>query len=157
MNEIAGAPGAPEGWGIFPVPARFEQRVGPLYQKEFADGWRFGIAVEPGHCHGGGIMHGGAMMTLADHAMVMQHFLSHGFTPVLTAQMNVEMLAGAKPGDWVEARPSVTRETRALLFAQCELWNDETLMLTASAVLKKASGPAAPREVFEPVPGALAP
>lgn len=155
MNETATAPGAPTGWGTFPVPERFEQRVGPLYQKQFEDGWRFGILVEPGHCHGGGIMHGGAMMTLADHAMVMQHFFAHGFMPVLTAQMNVEMLAGAKPGDWVEARPSVTRETRSLLFAQCELWNDETLMMTASAVLKKASGSATPASVFEPLPGAL--
>jgi acyl-coenzyme A thioesterase PaaI-like protein len=154
MNDTARSPAAPAGWGIFPVPERFEQRVGPLYQKEFGDGWRFGILVEPGHCHNGGIMHGGAMMTLADHAMVMQHFFAHGFVPVLTAQMNVEMLAGAQPGDWVEARPSVTRETRSLLFAQCELWNGETLMMTASAVLKKSSGPAASTDVFVPLPGA---
>jgi acyl-coenzyme A thioesterase PaaI-like protein len=48
----------------------------------------------------------------------------------------MDYLAPAKSGDWVVARPNVTRTTRNLVFAETTLIAGPRSLLTASAVFK---------------------
>ena len=57
--------------------------------------------------------------------------------PCATVTLNVDYLAGAKIGEWIECTGAITRETRSLIFIKGQLTINGQIVMTASGVWKK--------------------
>lgn len=147
MNEAQAGYGAPqpvksgpfEGWlswgdGMDP----FETLCGPLCFRTEPDGRaRAAFQPETKHLNGGGVLHGGALMTFADFSLfAIAHAVLDGQHAV-TVTLNCE-LAGAGTLDGpVYAEGRVARQTKSLVFVQGWLEQNGATIATFSGVLKK--------------------
>jgi len=126
---------APPGFRLLEKRSPFGVLVGPVFQRDDAEGSVFGFRVQPKHHNLGGVAHGGMLATFAD--IVLGQFPARDFGRMtVTIRLVMDYLAPAKSGDWVEARPTVTRTTRNLVFAETVLVAGPRSLLTASAVFK---------------------
>jgi uncharacterized protein (TIGR00369 family) len=126
---------APPGFRLLEKRSPFGVLVGPVFQRDDAEGSVFGFRVQPKHHNLGGVAHGGMLATFAD--IVLGQFPARDFGRMtVTIRLVMDYLAPAKSGDWVEARPTVTRTTRILVFAETTLIAGPRSLLTASAVFK---------------------
>lgn len=114
----------------------FIQHAGPLWAKREAHGWAYGLAVEPQHLNPAGSVHGGALMTLMDHALSAIAWEACERSPCVTLQMDSHFVSPVRPGQFVEARAEVVERTGSLLFMRGELRTGERLVLTAHALMK---------------------
>jgi acyl-coenzyme A thioesterase PaaI-like protein len=108
---------ASAGWRLMrvnPMPAA----IGPPWAKRFDDGWRYGLLTTPEHANPQGAVHGGILMTFADHTLGIYAWEAAQRKPSVTIQMNTHFLAAVVPGDFVELRGEVTRATRGLVFVR---------------------------------------
>ena len=113
--------------------------AGPLWTRHEADGWAYGLLLAPGHFNPAGVAHGGALLTLIDHVMSTVAWEASGRTPCLTLQLDTQLLAPARAGQFVEARARVVRRTHSLLFMQGSVTLDDAPILVAQAILKASS------------------
>lgn len=131
----------PEGYeAIFPE--GFNAWVGPIFGR--FDGpdegpHHFFLDVRHEHLNGGGMMHGGMMMSLAD--VVLGSTVAHATGGMgSTISLNCDFLAGAKAGMRVEAEAIISRKTRSIAFVSGRLYSGETTFMTASGIWKIGSG-----------------
>lgn len=134
----APATGVPGGFRPIAVGGSFLALNGPLY-----GAWRqgellVGFRVEARHCNPAGQCHGGMLATLADmllpYAAMYQLDVPRRFTPTIGLQ--VDFLAPALLGSWVEGRAEPLRSTPQHLFVQGVARVDGTPVLRASGLFK---------------------
>jgi uncharacterized protein (TIGR00369 family) len=123
------------GWKLRDLPG-FINQVGPLWTKKENDAWAYAIVSKPEHTNPAGIVHGGLLMTLLDHALSAIAWEDADRTPCVTVQMDVRFLAAVAPDRLVEARGRVVRRTTSLSFTEGNLTVDGEVVVTASAILK---------------------
>ena len=125
----------PPGFHLLDNRSPFGILVGPVFQRDDEDGNLFGFRVQLKHHNLGGVAHGGMLATFAD--IVLGQFPARDFGRMtVTIRLVTDYLAPAKLGDWVVARPNVTRTTRNFVFAETTLIAGPRSLLTASAVFK---------------------
>ncbi|PJI98389.1 uncharacterized protein (TIGR00369 family) [Acidovorax sp. 69] len=114
----------------------FIQHAGPLWAQREEQGWAYGIAVGPQHLNPAGATHGGALMTLMDHALSAVAWEACERIPCVTLQMDSHFVSPVRPGQFVEARATVIERTGSLVFMRGELRTGHSLVLTAHALMK---------------------
>lgn len=126
----------PEGFEPFPSISGFIDLIGSFYYGG-RDGntLRYGFLTTKDHSNTNGVIHGGALMTFADTAMGSAVFNTVK-GPCATISMNSEFIAGAKPGDWIEATVVITKRTRTLAFVRAELVSGGDVILNTSGIWK---------------------
>ena len=127
------------GWKSRELPG-FIGLVGPLWTRREDDTWAYGLRMEAKHLNPAQRVHGGALMTLMDHAISSVAWESSGRKPCVTIQMDAQFQGAALQGQFVEVRVWVTNQTGSLLFARAEMVAGEQLIMSAQALLKKLSG-----------------
>lgn len=108
---------AAEGWRPMksgPLPAG----LGIPWSKRSGDSWRYGMATGPEHANPQGAVHGGVLMTLADHGLSLLAWEAAKRAPSTTIQLNTHFLSAVRPGEFVELAGEVTRATRGLVFVR---------------------------------------
>jgi uncharacterized protein (TIGR00369 family) len=133
----------PDGFRPARMGGPFIALAGPLYARLRADpeGVRLlmGFRVEQRHCNPLGMCHGGMLATFADMLMPMAAMYQAGgerrFLPTISLQM--DYLAPAMLGAWVQGEAQILRTTRNLLFAQGLVSADGTPALRVSGVFKQ--------------------
>jgi uncharacterized protein (TIGR00369 family) len=122
------------GQGLDP----FETLCGPLcFRREVEGRTRAAFMPETKHLNGGGVLHGGALMTLADFALfALAHDTLQGVHAV-TVTFNSELVGAGVAGAPVYADGAVVRDTRSLVFVQGRLEQNGAAIMTFSGVLKK--------------------
>ena len=113
----------------------FTARIGPLYTKRDANGYRLGFFAEQSHLNVEGVVHGGMLATVSDQTIGIN--LAHAReqrTDVLTLHLSVDFIGPAYAGDWVEATTTLSKDQGRIRFGQCELKVQDRLVLKASAV-----------------------
>ena len=80
--------------------------------------WRYGMLTAPDHANPQGAVHGGMMMTFADHGLSLLAWEAAGRAPCTTIQLNTHFLSAATPGDFIELTGEVTRTTGGLVFVR---------------------------------------
>lgn len=129
--------------GFEPLPARggFEEVIGPIHVKQVDGAYVCGVAAEPRHANRRGVIHGGMLISLADHTlgMIVSHALER--QPCATISLNTDFLSSARAGDWIECRGRITRATRSLVFITGELRVGDRLIATATGIWKKLAAP----------------
>lgn len=127
----------PEGFELFDRDSPFSDLTGPYYQKLDAEGKHEILALRLGaeHLNKVRYAHGGVFMTLADNAFG-DAIIAHSDGPIafVTVSFSSEFLAPGKEGDWVEARVTINKKGRRLIFAQCAVTIEGHNVFNASAV-----------------------
>ena len=123
------------GWKPRPL-AGFIASVGPLWTRREKDSWAYAFLPTSQHINPAGIVHGGFLMTLIDHALSAIAWEDAGRRPCVTVQMDVRFLTAVQPQTLVEARGRVLRRTSTLSFTDGHLTAGAEVVATASAILK---------------------
>ncbi len=128
----------PAGFRPFKFSMGFIEIVGPLYGKWDGERLLMGFRVEMCHCNPGQVAHGGMLATFADMfipiAARVQSKADVGFAP--TVSLNLDFIAPARLGSWVEGKAEFLRAGKSLFFAQGLATADGVLCLRASAIFK---------------------
>ena len=127
---------------------RYIGLVGPLWRRPAEEETepgrrRFGFLAETRHLNINGMVHGGMIMTFADHALGLTVRSLNTANRQATAQLDTHFLSGLDEGEFVEARCRATRATKTLVFMTGEFVVGERPVATASGVWK--IGPPLPR------------
>jgi uncharacterized protein (TIGR00369 family) len=136
------SPLIPPGFKPLRVGGPFMQTCGPLWGRLIQDNNRrqvlVGFRVQEQHTNPVGVCHGGMLATLADMLAAIcvpyQTDLPRHFLPTISLQM--DFLAPAKLGAWVQAQTEVLRTTRNLVFTQGLVTADDEAALRVSAIYK---------------------
>lgn len=127
----------PEGFEFIDRKSPFSEHSGPFFQRCDEQGRQevLGLRISSHHLNKIGVAHGGLLMTMADNAfgdaIIGLHEQPVSF---VTVSMSSEFLAACHEGDWVEARVTIKRAGRRLLFADCALTVGDKTVFTASSV-----------------------
>jgi uncharacterized protein (TIGR00369 family) len=132
-------PEVPAGFAPWPALPGFVAVNGPLYVRRGQVPYQIGFRVEARHCNPMQICHGGMMATFCDMLLPLgAHALSEAvrgrFLPTVSLQL--DYLAPAPLGAWVQGEAQVLRVTRTLVFAQGLVTADGTPAARVSGILK---------------------
>jgi uncharacterized protein (TIGR00369 family) len=106
---------AADGWRplkAVPLPGG----LGIPWAKNTGGRWSYGMPTGGEHTNVNGVVHGGVLMTLADHGLSLLAWEAAERAPCTTIQLNTHFLDAIAPGEFVELRGEVTRRTRGLVF-----------------------------------------
>jgi len=125
---------APAGYTAVFGEAGFNKYVGPVWRSP--DGGEFLLDVRDIHLNGGGTLHGGMAMALADIVMgrTVRDALEGG--RAVTISLNCDFIGPAKLGERVRGVATVTRKTRSIVFVGAELAVQGRPIMTATGLWK---------------------
>ena len=147
MSEAT--PDVPEGFRILPIGGDFIRVNGPLYVREVDGSVQVGFRVEERHTNPMNICHGGMMASYCDMLLpVVIHRTSEvGMRFLPTISLQIDYLAPAPLGCWVQGDGQVLRVTRTLVFAQGLVSADGVPAVRVSGIFKIGPPFTGPREV----------
>lgn len=122
-------------------PTGLMSALGPLLSRRETDSWVYGLKLDSRHLNPAGIVHGGTVTALMDHALSTIAWDHSGKTPCVTVQLNTSFLRPAKAGQVLSARGTVTHSAGSMLFLDGTLHVDDLLIATAQAVMKRLGAP----------------
>lgn len=124
------------GWRTW-VGSLFETLSGPFYSRIADDGTvTCAFAPQEKNANYVGILHGGALMTFADHAASTLAYLAN-IGPSVTVAFNCEFLGAGVAGSTILATGRVLRETKSMVFVQGLLEQNGQPILGFSSAAKK--------------------
>jgi uncharacterized protein (TIGR00369 family) len=131
--------GLPAGFAAWPSGGDFMAANGPLYLRHEGALLRLGFRVEARHANPLGMCHGGMMASFCDMllpitAVRTQDLLAHRFLPTISLQ--IDYLAAAPLGAWVEGEAQVLRTTPTMVFMQGLVTADGTPCARVSGIFK---------------------
>lgn len=134
---VAGAPvQEAEGWECLGG-ERFNETAGPFQHRYARDGAALCRMVpEERHTNGLGIVHGGALLTLADYCLFISARPAAEGAEIVTVSLSTEFLGAAWPGDRLEARGEVLKAGRSLIFVRGMVSVGSRPLLSFSGVAK---------------------
>lgn len=124
-----------DGWRERSLPG-FAGLVGPLWTRQEEDAWAYGILTTAEHTNPAGMIHGGLLATLMDHALSAIAWEALGRRPCVTVQLDTHFLSAGREGQFLEARGRVVRATSSLVFMHGDVRAEGVELVTASAILK---------------------
>jgi acyl-coenzyme A thioesterase PaaI-like protein len=80
--------------------------------------WHYGLLTAAAHANPQGAVHGGVLMTFADHSLSMLAWEAASRQPCVTIQLNGHFLDAVRPGEFVELRGEITRRSPTLVFVR---------------------------------------
>jgi uncharacterized protein (TIGR00369 family) len=138
----------PPGFAPIEAGGPYMQHNGPLYLLHQGDVVKFGFRVERRHINPMNNLHGGMMASFCDMLLPLSVHrksaeVGNRFLPTISLQ--IDYLAPAPLGCWVEGEAEPLRVTRSLVFAQGLVRADGVPCARVSGVFK--IGPAIPMEM----------
>ncbi len=138
----------PPGFATLQSGGPFIQHNGPLYLRHEGTVVQFGFRVEPRHVNPMNNLHGGMMASFCDMLLPLSVHrksdqVADRFLPTISLQ--IDYLAPAPLGAWVQGEAEPLRVTRSLVFAQGLVTADGVPCARVSGVFKigPASAPGA--------------
>lgn len=140
MTDNAATPPiqVPEGFKQRDLGSGFTAVNGPLYQKDIEGGIQLGLAVEMRHCNPMKFCHGGMVATFTDMLLILTaqthpngrgHFMA-------TISLQIDYLAAAKMGSWMQGEAQVLKGTRNMIFTSGLVTADGEPVARVSAVFR---------------------
>jgi uncharacterized protein (TIGR00369 family) len=132
--------GAFAGWHKAGSTSTFNGLVGPYYYL-MQDGRavKVGFEAKEHHMNGGGSVHGGCLLTLADTSLFIfsMHLLKGA--GVVTLSLDSQFLSRGRLGDAIYAEGEVVRAGKSVIFIRGTLNNEKGIILTYSGILKRTT------------------
>ena len=107
---------AAHGWKMMKAGPGFASLVGPIWAKRDGETWRYAFLAEDKHENRQGAVHGGMLMTFADHAIGFVAWEAAGRRKCVTMQLENQFLAAVKNGDFVECDTEIVRAAKTVIF-----------------------------------------
>ena len=142
QKPIPGLPDPAEGWQPAPFKSGFMGLIGPYFVREGDNNaYEMGFVAGPQHLNGGGSVHGGCLLTLADTALFM--FARPLLTDiwVVTVQLESQFISPGREGEFIYATGEVTQNTQSMIFARGQVKSKDRVILSFSGILKKKKPP----------------
>ena len=128
----------PDGFKPARIGGAFMAHNGPVYARLAGERFQMGFRVEARHTNPLNICHGGMLATFADMLLpcviIYQPGHQRHFLPTISLQ--VDYLAQAALGAWVQGEGEVLRRTRSMVFAQGLVTADEVPAMRISGIFK---------------------
>lgn len=117
----------------------FSGRAGPYYFREMRETPGVGFYAEAHHANLNGVVHGGALLTLADMALwdICRRKLDDGPLRGATVTLNSEFIGAGQVGGFIEATGEALKTNGSLLFARGVVRSGEHVLLNFSGALKR--------------------
>jgi len=133
MDRRAATEGFEPHFKSSPVTAPWE----PLLSRRGERSVELGLWVREAHCNSRGFVHGGVIATLADNAMGLTCVACHaGVKGALTVSLNVDYVATARLGQWLQITPRVIKAGGSLDFVDALITADGETAARASATFR---------------------
>ncbi|ABS62114.1 thioesterase superfamily protein [Parvibaculum lavamentivorans DS-1] len=127
----------PEGWRISELHDPFEAYVGPLFEREDADGARiFAFIADERYVNEQGIVHEGMMMTFADAFLGSAANRGAEGKSCVTLSLQASFLGEPKAGALIECHTKLERKTRAIIFVSARFCAGGEDVMTATSLWK---------------------
>jgi uncharacterized protein (TIGR00369 family) len=110
--------------------------VGPLWSRRDEGEWKYGFLTDAKHASPAGVIHGGLLATLMDHALSAIAWEAAGRVPCVTVQLDTHFLSAVQQGSFIVARGRITRQSSTLIFMQGVLSVENEDVVTGNALLK---------------------
>ena len=138
MDNAIDTADIPPGYEILRGDMGFSAHIGPFYVRKPINGHTlaFGFRVAPHHVNRGGVVHGGMLVSFADHALGAMASVAAGRKPCSTISLDCNFVAPGKPGDWIECTGEVVRATSSVVFVEGRLKADGRSLLQAKGIWK---------------------
>lgn len=139
MTEPNSRPASvPPGWVQQSHKDTFSGHAGPFYFREFADKRPgVGFLSEARHANALGMIHGGALLTLADMSMWDICRRAAGPFNAVTLTMSSEFVAPGPIGRFIVASGEAVKIGKSIMFARGDIRCGEDVLLTFSGALKR--------------------
>jgi uncharacterized protein (TIGR00369 family) len=128
----------PQGFRRAPIGGAFLAHNGPLHARLDGERLQLGFRVEERHTNPLNICHGGMLATFADMLLPFVIIYEPGherrFLPTISLQL--DYLAQAPLGAWVQGEGQVLRRTRSMVFAQGLVTADGSPAVRVSGIFK---------------------
>lgn len=139
-NASALPPGVPEGWVLQSHRDTFSGQAGPFYFRAGADHHPgVGFLSEARHANAIGMVHGGALLTLADMSLWDTCRRASGPFNAVTLTLNSEFIAPGPIGRFIHATGEAVKIGKSIMFARGEVRCGDDILLTFSGSLKRVS------------------
>lgn len=115
--------------------------AGPLWTRREGDSWAYAFLADAAHLNPAGVVHGGALLTLLDHAISSVAWEACARQPCLTLQLDTHFIGPVRAGQLAQARARLVRRTGSLAFLHGEVAVEGGAVLTAQALMKVARAP----------------
>lgn len=140
MSDTGANAAIPPGWKIQSFPDTFSAHAGPFWFRDYAEKTPgVGFLAEAHHANAGGIVHGGALLTLADMSLWDICRRVVGPFKAVTLTLNSEFIAPGPIGKFIVATGEPLRIGKSLLFARGVVACDGETLLSFSGTLKRFS------------------
>ncbi|MEJ0026738.1 MAG: PaaI family thioesterase [Rhizomicrobium sp.] len=117
----------------------FNLHAGPIWRLPAeGEARRFALPVADKHMNSAGSVHGGLLMTFADIAMSQTARAVSGAPACSTVSLTCDFVGPGKPGDILEARVRVTRQTRTMVFLSADIVAGDRTVAVATGLWKIA-------------------
>jgi uncharacterized protein (TIGR00369 family) len=139
-GEIVDEPAAdaPTGFAVLPIGGNFMAVNGPLYVRLVDGRAQLGFRVLTRHTNPLNNCHGGMLASFGDMLLPVcihrQSDIGLRFLPTISLQ--IDYLAPASLGAWVQGEADVLRVTRTMVFAQGVARVDDKPMMRVSGIFK---------------------
>lgn len=134
----------PAGFELAPIGGDFASYNGPLYARWHEEHLQLGFQVQPHQVNPGKNCHGGMLGLFADillsSAAQYQTDIPRQFLPTINLQM--DFMASAPLGEWVQGQADILKVTRNLVFSQGLITCNGAVIVRASGVFRR--GPLLP-------------
>jgi uncharacterized protein (TIGR00369 family) len=135
MEIIAQAP--PAGFEPHDRKSGLTEPWEPLYSRKTGAAVVLGLRAGPAHANSRGFVHGGLIGALCDNAMGLSCARALGHAGgLVTVNLNVDFLASALEGQWLEFDTVFVKPGRTLCFAQAFVTADGQPCARANAVFR---------------------
>lgn len=122
-----------EGWKrreMKGIPASLEA----LWTLRDDNGYRYAVQLDERHANAQSMVHGGVLMTFADHALSLLVWEAADRAPCSTVHLDSHFLAAVHPPAFVELDGEILRQGRSLIFARGILRVEGKAVMEASGV-----------------------
>ena len=126
------------GWLRAPESDTFNGLVGPYYyQSDDPANVKVAFKAEKRHLTGGGTVHGGCLLTLADTSLfvfALPHLADGG---AVTLQLDSQFLSPGREGDIIVATGEITRVGKSVIFGRGQLTCGDRILLSYSGIMSR--------------------
>jgi len=113
-----------------------EDHIGPFFFTMEGERPHTAFRAAAHHCNGHDSVHGGVLMAFADYTLCLGANGGESES-VVTVSCNSEFTAPAFKGALIHGRGEVVRRGASMVFVRCELMVEDSVVLMASAVIKR--------------------
>lgn len=143
-RAAAGAPPAPRPrLKLAPASPGWPGEIGPLYELDLPHspgGWRRALQLDQRHADADGLVSNAVLLSFLDQVLVrlLDAAVRSDQHPLLL-QLSTQHIGTTRPQRWLYGEALVLKQSRHLLFATAELFDDQQPLLVAQASWRLAT------------------